>query len=374
MAASREARLASLVQRLLSPAVQVPLPAEAGEVPPKLSPQEVEKVFTDNVPGVRGFLFRQKPGQPSLKFLVSAYREGLRAFKGTALDAHLARLLRLVVHRGHEGRPGAARHLADVAEAFMDCQAVQARAIERVGLQLQGLAPDFEGLVLRLIGEYKTLALRMLAAERLTQGYAQDYDRNPTHYENRLTADLGHCLGLNADDVRRAELDEHAEARYLCLEEDEAEAAAARCRELFDVEALLSAFVAEVNSFHAGSPPESLPRCFLDWASQHLSQKHAVMDAETCMRVDVDRSFALAVLEALFLGQPADMQGLYRGVPLRRLFRAPPGGSEEPATVAPAEKRGPRAQKRSDPAKRSTSPRRRGGRRRAVAARAGAAC
>mmetsp|Transcript_41721 Transcript_41721/g.129249 ORF Transcript_41721/g.129249 Transcript_41721/m.129249 type:complete len:374 (-) Transcript_41721:148-1269(-) len=373
MAASREARLASLVQRLLSPAVQVPLPAEAGEVPPKLSPQEVEKVFTDNVPGVRGFLFRQKPGQPSLKFLVSAYREGLRAFKGTALDAHLARLLRLVVHRGHEGRPGAARHLADVAEAFMDCQAVQARAIERAGLQLQGLALDFQGLVLRLVGEYKALALRALAAERLARGCARD-DSNPTHYENRLTADLGPHLGLNADDVRRAELDEHARTRYQRLHGADAEAAAARCRELFDVEALLSAFVAEVNSFHAGSPPESLPRCFLDWASQHLSQKHAVMDAETCMRVDVDRSFALAVLEALFLGQPADMQGLYRGVPLRRLFRAPPGGSEEPATVAPAEKRGPRAQKRSDPAKRSTSPRRRGGRRRAVAARAGAAC
>jgi len=316
-------RIRQLREILLSPQVQVGAPLEAEDVPAYLSQDEVAEVFKRHVPGVEHFLFRQQYGQYSLQFMQTAYKDGLRAFQGTELHDHLMRLMRLVVHYGHEGKPGASGYLAEVAEAFMDCQAVQARAIERVGLMIRGVSSDFRGLVVSLIGEYKTWALKMLAAERLAQGFASD-DLNPTHYENRLTADLGNQLGLNVMDVRRAELDVHANARFCRLGQTEADDAAARCRELFDMDALVSTFVDEVNSFCVNSPTDSLPHLFLNWASEHLTDKYSIFDEDTCMHVELSKSLALAIFEALFLGQTAaPATELHRGVPICELFDQP---------------------------------------------------
>jgi len=318
-------RLRNLSEKLLSPDVQVPEPAHAEEVPAKLSAKEVEKIIVDHVPGVRKFLFRDQPGQMSLKFMVSAYQEGWRAFRGTDLHNHLLWLMRRVIHHGHEGGADAARHLGDVAEAFRDCQAVQARVVERVGLQIVGVAKDFRGQAVRLAGEYKTLALQMLAQDRLAEGLARDYDDVPTHYENRLTADIGPLVGANADDIRRAELDEHAASRFSAISGTSAQKAAARCRELFEAEAMLSAFVAEVNSFSEASPQDSLSRTFLDWASENLAQKHLVFDTDTCSRVEIDAQLALCVFEALFLGGPdSPTTETYRGISMREVFEGAP--------------------------------------------------
>lgn len=315
-----ELQNAKLVQLLLSPDVQVQLPSEGEEVKAYLSVAEVGKVFTDHVPGVRKFLFRQQPGQHVLKFLQTAYKDGWTAFRGTALQDHLKWLMRLIVHYGHEGRPGARQYLTEVAEAFMDCQAVQARVVERIGLQIQGVTEDFRGLVVNLIGEYKTMAVKMLAAERIAQGKAYD-DATPTHYENRLTADLGQQLGLNANDVRRAGLDEHARSRFAKLRGNEKHAAATRARELFDVQALLQALVSELNSFSETSAPNSLPRLFLDWTSHNMAEKHIVFDEETCTHVEVDCALVMAVLEVLFLGQVVGLADeMYREMKFCDLF------------------------------------------------------
>merc|ERR1712094_111647 len=101
--------------------------AEVQNVPCLLSPEEVAQVFVDHVPGVCNFLFRQQEGVYSLNFIVSAYENGLAAFRNTALHAHFTQLLRLTVHYGKDSKPGASGYLREVAEAFMDCQAVQAR-------------------------------------------------------------------------------------------------------------------------------------------------------------------------------------------------------------------------------------------------------
>lgn len=321
-----------LLEALLSSDVCVQLPADGQEVKAHLSAAQVAKVFTDHVPGVRNFLFRQQRGQHVLKFLQVAYAEGWSAFRGTSLDHHLKWLMRLIVHYGHGGKPGAGQYLSDVAEAFMDCQAVQARVVERIGLKIRGVTTTFRGLVIALVGEYKTMAVKMLAAERISQGKAHD-DATPTHYENRLTADLGQQLGLNADDVRRATLDEHARARFGKLSTFDVQAASARARELFDLEALLQALVSELNSFSAESPPESLPQLFLDWASENITQKHLVFDEETCTRIDVDRVLAMGVLEMLFLGRlVVHTSEVYRDVKLSDLFI--PQQIEQPAEVA----------------------------------------
>jgi hypothetical protein len=193
----------------------------------------------------------------------------------------------------------------------MDCQAVQGRVIERVGLEIRGVRSDFRGHVTRLIGDYKVMALKTLAFELMPRR-----DGNPTHFENRLTADLGEALGLNMDDIRRAELDEHARMRHAPFPQQARIEYAARCRELFDITALLQAITAEVNNFSDASTEDSLPRTFLDWASQRLRLKHVVFDEATAMRVDIDQSFALATLEVLFLGEPAAeavQSGSYRG-------------------------------------------------------------
>lgn len=312
-----------LVECLLSAEVQVPLPTASEEEQARLTPAEVAKVFTDHVPGVHKLLFRQQRGQCVLKFLQMAYNDGWSAFNGTALENHLKWLMRLIVHYGHEGKPSASQYLSEVAEAFMDCQAVQARVVERIGLQIRGVTSDFRGLVVALVGEYKTMALKMLAAERIMQRKASD-DATPTHYENRLTADLGQHLGLNADDVRRAELDEHARARFPNLPAREVCAATARCRELFDLDALTQVLVSELNSFSESSSPNSLARLFLNWVSENMAGKHVVFDQETFTRVDVNRTLVMAVLEVAFLGQ---LEGLanqtYQGTALRDLFETP---------------------------------------------------
>jgi hypothetical protein len=318
--AAMKLHTAQMVAHLLSPAVQVQLPQESEEVQAKLSASEVAKVFCDHVPGVQRMLFRQQRGQCVLKFLQIAYKDGWSAFKGTDLQDHLKWLMRTIVHYGHEGKPGAARYLSDVAEAFMDCQAVQARVVERVGLQIQGVITNFHGLVVALVGEYKLMALKMLAAERIAQGKAHD-DATPTHYENRLTADLGEQLGLNADDVRRAALDEHAQARFSKLGSHEVTTAVARGRELFDFDAFVQALVAELNSFSAESSSNSLPRLFLDWASENMTEKHVVFDEDTCTRIEVDRTLVSAVLEVLFFGKLVGLADeSCRGIAFHDLF------------------------------------------------------
>lgn len=320
-APTRSPRLVALVNLLLSPAVQVPLPAEATKEDEKLSQEEVKKVFKEHVKGVEKYLFRDMPGQYSLNFLASAYQNGLRAFNGTPMDNHLKWLMRSIVHYGHEKKPGAARYLKEVAEAFLDCQAVQARVVERVGLELLGVSQDFKGLVRAMVGDYKVMAIKMLAIDHLSRGVVSD-DGNPTHYENRLTANLGSLVGLNKDDIRRADLDEHARNRFGRLHGPSAEKAVQRFKELFDIEALAKTFCNEVNSFNENSSNDSLPGQFMKWADEKMTQKHSIFDEETCCRVDVQEPLAIALLEVLFAGKPSNDCGEeYRGVQVQDLFK-----------------------------------------------------
>mmetsp|Transcript_87639 Transcript_87639/g.209469 ORF Transcript_87639/g.209469 Transcript_87639/m.209469 type:complete len:606 (-) Transcript_87639:70-1887(-) len=316
----RDERLENLVNLLLSEAVQVPLPAEAKEEKEKLSHEEVKKVFKDHVPGVHKFLFRDQPGQYSLNFLATAYSSGLRAFSGTAMENHLKWLMRSIVHYGHDKKPGAAKYLKEVAEAFLDCQAVQARVVERCGLELLGVSQDFHGLVRALVGDYKVMGIKMLAMDHLSRGVVSD-DGNPTHYENRLTADLGKLLGLNKDDIRRADLDEHAGNRFGRLQGPNADKAVLRFKELFDLEALAKTFCNEVNSFNESTSKDSLAGQFMKWADECLTQKHAIFDEETCSQVVVEEPLAMAILEVLFAGKPSAGEESYRGTPINELFR-----------------------------------------------------
>merc|ERR1711862_981798 len=94
-----------------------------------------------------------------------------------------------------------------------------------------------------------------------------------------------------------------------------------RCRELFDVQALIQALAAELSSFNEKSPRDSISQLFLVWASENLKHKHIVFD-ETCMHVDIGYTFVTAILEVLFLGKPsASIEGeSYRGHKIGELF------------------------------------------------------
>jgi len=317
----RSERLVRLVERLVSPAVQMQLPIDAVDEPARLTDAEVRKVFVEYVPGVEGFLYQDRPGQHSLEFITSAYRSGLDAFKATEIHGHLLSLLRLIVHHGCAGKSHASRYLREVADAFMDCQAVQGRVIERVGLEIQGVSLDFRGLLVKLVGDYKAMALKMLAVERASQGKVKDSCVNPTHYENRLIADLADPVGFNKDDVRLARLDEHAAHRFEPLRAVDQQVAIKRFRELFDIETVVQAFVAEVNAFDAASLPGSLPHMFLGWASRRMTQKHVVLDEATCSRIEVAQPLALAIFEVLFLEElGAPLEETYRGIVIGDLF------------------------------------------------------
>jgi len=153
-------------------------------------------------------------------------------------------------------------------------------------------------------------------------------DDNPTHYENRLTADVGPLLGLNADDIRLANLDIHAKNRFARIGAAEAKKAAQRARELFDVGALAQAVASELCSFSASSPSDSLPCRFLEWASENLTEKHAIFDEETMTHLDVDARFALALFEVCFVDKPNEEASteIRRGQSISSLFLA--GASE----------------------------------------------
>eukprot|EP00931_Biecheleriopsis_adriatica_P089499 TRINITY_DN63615_c0_g1_i2.p1 TRINITY_DN63615_c0_g1~~TRINITY_DN63615_c0_g1_i2.p1 ORF type:complete len:446 (+),score=88.08 TRINITY_DN63615_c0_g1_i2:14-1351(+) len=306
-----EERLRKLVDQLASPAVRVPPPAEVQEVPARLSEEEVEALFVEHVPGVKDFLFRGQDGVYSLNFVKSAYAEGLRAFQGTSLHSHLMWLLRLIVNHASDRGAEAAKYLQDVAEAFMDCQAVQARVIERAGFLILGVGSDFRGLLVQLVSEYKTMALRMLAYEECVKVGGPNEDKDPAHAENRLL-----------QDVKRASLDQHA-GRFTVMQGEVKDNAVQRFRELFDTQALLHALVAELNSFSADSPELSLPRLFVKWVSERMTSMHVIFDEETYTQIAIDNVFALAVVEAVFLGKPgADLHEEFRGERICSLFTA----------------------------------------------------
>uniref|UniRef100_A0A7S1RHY9 Uncharacterized protein n=1 Tax=Alexandrium catenella TaxID=2925 RepID=A0A7S1RHY9_ALECA len=317
----RRERLARLKQRLLSPAVQVPEVDGLTEVPDKLSAEEVAQVFKDHVPGVEKLLYRQQRGNFSIKFIQSAYSEGFRAFSGSDMHQHLLWLMRLIVHHGHENKPGAATYLREVAEAFTDCQAVQGRTVERIGLQIRGVALDFRGHLVRLAGEYKAMAVKILAVEECTKRGGPDDYHDPPHMESRIIRDLGSGFGLNSSHIKQAMADTHAESRFPKLVKAKRQAAETRLRALFDTDAWLKAFAAEASTLSAGSERESLPRLFLDWASEHMTEKHILLDSDTCSRVEVGDALALAVAEVVFLGRAGCCRGEeYRGTDIQDLF------------------------------------------------------
>merc|ERR1719261_2151424 len=82
----RTPRTQRLVEVMLTPAFQVPLPAPVTEEPARLSADEIRSLFKEHVPGVERMLFRDQCGNYALDFIVSAYFNGFRAFQHT--DMH----------------------------------------------------------------------------------------------------------------------------------------------------------------------------------------------------------------------------------------------------------------------------------------------
>lgn len=316
----RPERHIRLLDNILSSAVQLPLPGEkVKEEPARLSPEEVERVFKDNVPGVENFLYRFQDGNYSLQFMVKCYQNGVFKFSGTELEDHFTWLMRLIVHHAEEGKPGCRGYLQEVAEAFMDCQDIQARAIEHVGFQVNGMTLDFRGLVVQLIDEYKAMAMKFLVTTEINmRGGPDDWKNDPVHFENRIVADIGDALGLNAGDCRRALLDEHKE-RNRPLREPQQQDLIRKFRNFFDLDVMIRAFVHETNSFSEKSPKESIAQLFLSWVSEHMPEKHLVFDEETFSNVDISFEFGLAVFEVLFLGETTSQEE-FRGRPICELL------------------------------------------------------
>jgi len=334
----RDERLGRLSRYLLTPAVRVKAVAEAPDEEAKLSDDEVRGVFEKHVPGVGELLYRGQPGNHALSFAVSAYTQGFRAFKGSDLDGHLRSLLRLVVHYGHDEKPGAAKYLREVAEAFTDCQAVQARVVESVGLQICGVSLDFVGHLTDLVDRYKATAVKIYAVEQCTKLGGPDEYHDPAHYESRILADTGDRLGLNEALVRQAAHDDHAARRFPKFGPKKLLLATRRLRALFDPDALLKAFAAEASALGEETAKDSLPRTLVDWASERMPGKqHALLDEEACERVVIEDGLALAIFEAAFLGRVfAPAEEAYRGESLCGLF-APDEGTERRAQEAQQE-------------------------------------
>lgn len=293
-------RVQRLAKLLASPAAQLRAPETPEEVPMRLSLPEVAKLFLDRVPGVQRFVVQGRRGHFSLKTLQAAYAQGLPA-AGERRE-RLLRLLRLVVHRCHDGGAQGNEPLRELAEAFREGDAAQARAIERAAVQV-GEPADFRGRLLQLAGERKAAALRALAVESCAeQGLHGEGDAE--RYEQRLLRDLGDALGLNEADVQMAALDEEALARFAPLSTQERLQTTARFQELFDVEALISVVVSEVRNSDSGSPPTSLASALFRWAAERTRRAGAFHELEARLRSAMDAALALCILEVLLLGRP----------------------------------------------------------------------
>lgn len=326
----RQTRLERLTRRLVSKAVTVQVPQEPAMEEARLDDKDVKQVFLDHVPGVEKYKYRQQTHTPSMQFLLRAYRDGFQIFDGTPLEGHLRSCMRFIVHYGCDGKPNAAKYLREVAEAFMDCQAVQARTVEMVALQLRGCTLDFRGHLVQLTETYKVMAIKTLAFEECTKLGGPDSFNDPPHYESRLLADIGERIGMNDGMIAQAQLDEHADRRFQKLRGSRRRAAVERIRALFDIGAFLKAFAAETGDFGEATAKDSLGRTFIDWASEHMVHKHMIFDEETCSRVVVEDELALAVMEVVFfrsyLGHGSEK---FRDESFSSLFRA----SDEPVDL-----------------------------------------
>merc|ERR1712196_264037 len=62
---------------------------------------------------------------------------------------------------------------------------------------------------------------------------------------------------------------------------------------------------------------------FLEWVAENLVEKHVVFDEDTCTHIEVGETFAVAILEDLFLGRTLAAPGeRYRGFSTREIFKA----------------------------------------------------
>lgn len=321
--ASLEERYIRLARHMASAEVRTEDPGDVDEEPQKLSPNEVAQVFRRHVPGVDGFLYRGQRHNSALRFVQSVYEHGFQAFEGTSLHVHLLTMLRLIVHYGHADGADAAAFLREVAEAFMDCQAVQARVVDKVGSRIRGVRKDFRGHVVSLVAEYRSMALRMLAYEAVTALGGPDLRQDPNHFENRLIIDIGLDLGFSFHEIQRAWADPHVNRWHPVSSPD---AACERVRQLFDVGALVKALVAELSAFDEASDADSTARQFLEWSEQAVVRRHDILDEETCAKISIDEEVALAVLETLFFGRPScrDDGPRHRGMSVRSLFKDQP--------------------------------------------------
>merc|ERR1712183_626358 len=121
---------------------------------------------------------------------------------------------------------------------------------------------------------------------------------------------------------RRAHKDEHAHSRFRPYPTSKIPPLVAQVRDkLFDLNALLKAFAAEASSFSANSSAESLPRLFLSWAGECMTEKHLVFADDSCTQVEVDDELALAIFEVIFLGRTRSAE-IHRDVPVKALFES----------------------------------------------------
>mmetsp|Transcript_46592 Transcript_46592/g.111694 ORF Transcript_46592/g.111694 Transcript_46592/m.111694 type:complete len:390 (-) Transcript_46592:302-1471(-) len=298
----RSDRVARLARLLASPAVQE---RALEEVPMQLSLPEVAKLFLDHVPRVQRFVCQGQAGRYSLKLIQSAYTKGFASLAGTGPQRRLLWLLRLIIHHCHSQGPGSAGCLQEVAEAFTGDEAVQAAAVERVGLQVKQAALDFRGHLVKLVDEYKSMAVRDLAAEDCAKLKRSGSNCGIEHCSKQILRDFGEVLGLNQEEVESARLDDDSQARFPQLTENERTQFMARFGSFFNVEAVLGAFVTEVKKPEARSSDTSLASVFFKWAAERLSPRYALQQIEAYVCSGMDDVLALAVFEAVFFGQPA---------------------------------------------------------------------
>mmetsp|Transcript_45915 Transcript_45915/g.143838 ORF Transcript_45915/g.143838 Transcript_45915/m.143838 type:complete len:539 (-) Transcript_45915:121-1737(-) len=263
-----------------------PPPPELAKEVPHMGPEEIRAAIVRRVPEAESWVAPRSNDTPAIEFLIKSYDSGLPAFP-SAVRKHLAEGVRLVVWAAaNPAEAGVAEARADyfarqLAEAFTNCQAVQARTIDALQAEIRGVASHSLPAQLRaLVEEHREMALDRTVCHFHPYAHVTS-DSSPTeqlpHLSNRYRRHLGREVGLGGARSEAADADRNASGR---LPVPRRRALARFWRE-FRARELLGAVVADVNQTEAEAQRRIDRDLLMAWAGSHAGVGYRIFYDES---------------------------------------------------------------------------------------------
>eukprot|EP00040_Diaphanoeca_grandis_P024895 m.137480 g.137480 ORF g.137480 m.137480 type:complete len:295 (+) comp29921_c6_seq1:505-1389(+) len=220
---------------------------------------EILTLLRDNVRNVNEMRFRNSH-ECITTFIISTYRNGLRMVQGNpALVNHSKNAIQFIFSKVSEvSQHERVAHLKGICEAFMSCQAEQARVIDDIYGQISGRDKTLRDQILSLLDRFKQQTLDEVT---LLFHPGSDVSTRLPHIQSRYRVDVGAQLGLAG--IENAKLDQHIERS---LPHGQSERYVQKFRERFPTTEFVKAVVADINQQDVDAERFILPTTLFNWA------------------------------------------------------------------------------------------------------------